>query len=189
MTPVSTFVELDKQRHDRNHFDCGEAELNQFLLHKAAKHMHLGVSMTWVLPATQIDPAPKIPLCAFFTLAPSSIERQSLPPQVARKLPHYPVPVYLLAQMAVDKAYQGKGLGKITLITALKQIWQVNAHMPAVAVIVDCLNSQAQDFYASYGFAPLLTQSGKTRLFLSMSEVRFLFTEQDSKPDSSGLKF
>ena len=73
------FVELNKSTHDRESFDCGENELNIFIRQFAAKHMQAGISRTMVLPATMLLPNNKLPICSFYTVAPSSISRETLP--------------------------------------------------------------------------------------------------------------
>lgn len=169
------FVELDKATHDRASFDCGEIELNTFLQTQAAKHMEAGVSRTMLLPASVPLPGGKYPICAFYTTAPSSISRETLPKVLAKKLPHYPVPVFLLAQLAVHSEYHGQGLGKITLIKALEYLLEVNAHMRAYAIIVDCLNDGAEQFYLKYGFEELCQHNGRKRMFIPMKTVAQLF--------------
>src|SRR3989339_572775 len=155
------FVELGKAVHDRAVFDCGEVELNTFIKTQAARHMEVGISRTMVLPASVTPNGGKYSICAFYTIAPSSILRETLPAAIAKKLPHYPVPVFLLAQMAVHTECQGQGLGKVTLIKALEYLWEINAYMRAVAVIVDCLNTRAEQFYAKYGFEVLCHHNGR----------------------------
>ena len=169
------FVELDKAVYDRASFNCGEAELNVFLQTQAAKHMKVGISKTMLLPAFVPLSGGKYPICAFYTIAPSSIRKDTLPKALAKKLPHYPVPVFLLTQMAVHLKYHGQGLGKITLIKALEYVWEINHKMRAFAVIVDCLNKNAEQFYSKYGFKTLCHHNGKTRMFMSMKIVAKLF--------------
>lgn len=169
------FVELNKTEHDRGSFDCGEPELNQFIQQFAAKHMQAGISRTMILPSQQKLANSKYTICAFYTVTPSSIQRETLPTHLAKKLPHYPVPVFLLAQLAVDKLYQGQGLGKITLIQSLNYLWRVNQYLTAYAVVVDCLNQSAQDFYQQFGFQILDQDHDKTRLFLPMKTIEQLF--------------
>jgi GNAT superfamily N-acetyltransferase len=169
------FVELDKSIHDRASFDCGEVELNTFLQQYAAKHMEAGVSRTMVLPASDPLPDGKFPVCAFYSITPSSIKRETLPDDIARKLPRYPIPVFLIAQLGVHSGYHGHGLGKITLIKALEYLWQVNNHIPAYAVVVDCLNEKAKTFYEKYGFEELGHNNGRVRMFLPMKTVAQLF--------------
>lgn len=169
------FVRLDKSIHDRVTFDCGEAELNEFIQRHAARHMDAGVSTTMVMPA--IDPSPngKYPICAFYTIAPSSIERESLPDSLRKELPYYPVPVFLIAQMAVHSDCQGLGLGKITLVKALEYLLNINKHMSAYAIIVDCLNEGVEKFYSKYGFEILEYKANRPRMFIPMRVVEQLF--------------
>ena len=175
MTLVMKFVELDKSNHDRASFDCGEPELNRFIQTQAAKHMKAGISTTMLLPGSGLLSNGKYPICAFYTVVPSSVSKKKLPQALARKLPNYPVPVFLLAQMAVHSKYHNRGLGKITLIKALEHIWEINTHMRAYAVIVDCLNDKIEQFYLKYGFEILCEHDGKTRMFMPMKTVAQLF--------------
>ncbi|MGO0306020.1 GNAT family N-acetyltransferase [Endozoicomonas acroporae] len=169
-------MELDKGIHDRASFDCGETELNLFIQTQASKHMQAGISRTMVLPASNPFPNQKIPICAFYSITPGSICRDTLPEALVKKLPRYPVPVFLIAQLAVHREFQGEGLGKICLVNALKYLWEINAHMRAYAIIVDCLTDAAETFYAKYGFAVLCEHNGKVRMFLPMKTVARLFS-------------
>ncbi len=175
MSFANRFVELDKTHHDRATFECGENELNAFIQTQAARHMEIGISKTMLLPASLPLSNGKHPICAFYTIAPSSILRETLPAPLAKKLPLYPVPVFLLAQMAVHIEYQGKGFGKVTLIKALEYLWNMNKYMRAFAVIVDCLNETAEQFYKKYGFEFLCHHNGRTRMFISMKTLEQLF--------------
>ncbi len=174
------FEELNKSIHERSGFDCGEPELNTFIRQQALRHMSANVSRTMVLPAfevTQKKNKEKQRICAFYTITPSSISRQQLPKAQAKKLPRYPIPVFLLAQLAVDKNHQGAGLGKITLVKALEHLYKINAHMRAYAVVVDCLNKDAESFYKQFGFEVLFVGSiGRVRLFLPMNQLKALFS-------------
>jgi len=177
MSWAKKFVELDKAIHDRASFDCGEVELNAFIQTKAAKHMESGISRTMLLPASFPLPNGKYSICTFYTIAPGSISRESLPKELMKKLPHYPVPVFLLAQLAVHSKYHRKGLGKITLIKALEYLWEINSHMRAYAIIVDCLNKNAEHFYSRYGFQVLCCYNGRVRMFMPMTIVEQLFQQ------------
>jgi len=169
------FVELDKDLHDRKTFDSGEEELNDFIKTKAAKHMKAGISRTMVLPAGAPHPDGKFSICAFYTITPGLIERETFPENLVKRLPYYPIPVFLIGQLAVNSRFQGKGLGKITLVKALEHLWKINAHMKAFAIIVDCLNDGAQAFYAKYDFEVLCKHNDRVRMFLPMKTVCQLF--------------
>ncbi|MCU7927354.1 MAG: GNAT family N-acetyltransferase [Candidatus Thiodiazotropha sp. (ex Dulcina madagascariensis)] len=174
MTPEIRFVELDKTRHDRASFDCGIQQLNDFIGRSAARHREAGVSKTMVLPAraTKDD---KAGICAFYTLSHTQIERETLPPALAKKLPRYPVPVMLVAQLAVHKESQRQGLGKVTLIRALRHCLEINAHLPSYAVVGDALDDEIADFYRQYGFKLLDKAVKQVRLYLPMRTVADLF--------------
>lgn len=116
-------------------------------------------------------------ICCFFTLTHTEIKRENLPKSAASKLPRYPVPVLLIAQLAVNKAMQNKGFGKITLIRALKQFLAINQHLPSVAIVVDALDEEVVNFYTHFGFEALTVEAIRTRLFIPMSEVEQLFAD------------
>ena len=180
MSWSKTFVELDKTKHDRRAFDCGEIELNTFLQKQAVRHMDAGVSKTLVLPTLNFPsnmPAVdlKYAICSFYTVAAATISREILPQSQAKKLPKYPVPVFLLAQLATDIQYHGQGLGKVSLINALQYLVRVNKHMPAYAIIVDCLNERSQSFYNKFGFEVLCLHNGRVRMYINMKTVIQLF--------------
>jgi len=172
VTPSSQFVELDKTIHDRKSFDCGTEELNTFLRTFAARHREAGISLTMVLPSHEIGSE----ICAYYTLSHTEIERQTLPATLAKKLPRYPIPVLLVAQLAVHRALQGQGIGKVTLIRALRHCHEVNAHLPSYATVVDALDESVRNFYLQYGFQTLETHDCRSRLFLSMKIVGQLFS-------------
>jgi len=173
------FVPLDRALHDRAAFDCGVEELNTFLHQHARRGMDAGVSYTWVLPAANSPKGEKKRICAWYTLTVAHIEHTNLPANTAKRLPHYPLPVFVLAQLAVDGQCQGRGLGDITLINALRRCAQLSQRgkVPSVAVVVDVLNDAALHFYDRYpDFRPLHPPAThqRTRLFIPMGIVEQL---------------
>ena len=170
---ITKFVELDKLIHDRKSFDCGRDELNAFLSGSAARHREAGISRTMVLP--EDGGGEKLEICAYYTLSHTEIKREVLPDALAKKLPRYPIPVILIAQLAVHTNFQGKGLGKTTLICALEHAFLINQHLPSYAVVVDALDAQVQAFYEQYGFQVLHQHQGRVRLFLPMNTLSQLF--------------
>lgn len=87
MSLGTEFIELNKTIHDRASFNCGENDLNLFIQKQASKHMQVGISKTMILPDTTLQENNKYKICAFYTIAPSSIKRESLPAKLAKKLP------------------------------------------------------------------------------------------------------
>ena len=129
--------------------------------------------MTMVLPAREN----KADICAYYTLSHTEIKRQTLPKSVAKKLPHYPIPVMLIAQLAVNMKVQGQWLGKITLVRALQHAGEINEHLPSYAVVVDALDNQVQGFYEQFGFAALDAHSHRKCLYMPMQTVVQLLSE------------
>jgi GNAT superfamily N-acetyltransferase len=169
--PSAQFVELDKSVHDRKSFDCGTPVLHLFFRQFAARHRAAGISMTVVLPAKEND----ADICAYYTLSHTEMNRLTLPNAAAKRLPHYPIPVILVAQLAVHLQAQGQGLGKVTLVRALQHAHEINEHLPSYAVVVDALDEDVQEFYEQFGFELLDTHNHRKRLFLPMKTIAQLF--------------
>ena len=188
MRPARELVVLDKLHHNYKNFDCGQAELNAFLSGSAARHREAGISLTMVLPEVseqsteqfteQSPEQASLGICAYYTLTHTEIKRENLPDTQAKKLPRYPIPVILIAQLAVASQLQGQGLGKSTLLCALEHILRINQHLPSYAVVVDALDANTQTFYEQYGFQLLYLHQGRARLFLPMGTLVQLFAAE-----------
>jgi len=176
--PLRRFVPLDKALHDREAFDCGTQALNTFLQQHARRGMDTGVSYTWVLPEAGAAKGEKKRICAWYTLTVAHVEHADMPADAAKQLPHYPLPVFVLAQLAVDRQCQRQGLGDVALINALRRCAQLSqkGKVPAVAVVVDVLNDTAMRFYCRYpDFRPLCPPPAhQQRLFIPMRIVEKL---------------
>ena len=167
------WVPLDYRIHDVRSFDCGKESITTYLRRYAAKNTRLNLNRTFVLPHRK-DPQQdglKLSIAAYYTLAHQTVSRADLP--VRNNFPHYPVPVILLAQLGVDKRFQGKGNGSKTLVHALRYpyaISQLPDGLPAVGVVLDVLDEPALMFYRSFDlFIPLT--SNPMRLFCPMESV------------------
>lgn len=95
-------------------------------------------------------------MIGYCTLAAGAVAFEHLPAGASRKLPKHPVPVVLLARLAVDRPAQGKGLGEGLLVDALQRAVRLSAGLGVHAVEVDALDDTAAAFYRRYGFVPLL---------------------------------
>lgn len=179
MTSIQAFIEFDKSKHDRKKFDCGSKELNGFLKSKAHEHRKLQISRTMVQLADEPTAGQLSTIQAYYTTAITTIERETLPPSPATKrIPPYPVPVYIIVCLAVATEFQGQGLGKSTLIKALESLYQASQHMPGFAVIIDPIDERAEELYRKYNFQDLGDNADSKRLFLPMSTLNDLFSEE-----------
>jgi len=106
-TPIASPVPLE-QTHDLTAFDCGSPALNDYL-HKYAWTNHRGQAARTYVAARGNR------VVGYYTLAAGSVRRDDTPPRVAKGMGNYPVPIILLARLAVDRSEQGKGLGAALL--------------------------------------------------------------------------
>jgi GNAT superfamily N-acetyltransferase len=90
-------------------------------------------------------------LAGYYTLAATGVALSVLPTEIVRKLPRYPVvPAVLLGRLAVDRRYQGHGLGGVLLADVLTRT--ARAEVGVFAMLVDAKDETAQRFYERYGF-------------------------------------
>lgn len=168
MAFLQTLERLDKSKHDTKALDCGKPVMNQFLSRFAAKHADLGLSSTWVL--LEDVQAQKLPVAAYYTLAAATLHKASLP--TTQSLPAYPIPVVLLARLAIDRKYQGQGLGEKILISALRHSVKLTEQgLPAFGLLLDVLDTEALVFYQRFDFFEPLTDD-PMRLFVGMERLR-----------------
>lgn len=108
----------------------------------------------------------------YYTLSATSLTLAELPPQVARKLPRYPlVPATLLGRLAIHRNHQGKGYGRFLLADALHRA--VRSEIASFAIVVDAKDANAQRFYERESFLPFPDQPMK--LFRPMADIAALF--------------
>jgi GNAT superfamily N-acetyltransferase len=138
---------LDPVQHELNYFDSGVGELNDWLGHTAGVAAAAGTAATWVLRRGNR-------VVGFYALAMGSVEHRSAPSRLRRGQPN-PIPVLLLARLAIDRSEQGHGLGADLLRDALVRAITGARQFGARAVIVDAIDDGAVAFYAHHGFLPL----------------------------------
>ena len=163
------FVALDPSHFDVKAFDCGKPDMNSYLARFAAKNMGLKLSMTWVLPGDELVMGEKTPIAAYYTLATCTVSREEIPTD--ERLPGYPVPVVLLARLAVDHRFQGKRVGEKTLVSALRHsVTLTERGLPAMGLILDVLDDDALAFYQRFDLFQPFTDD-PMRLFVPMKVV------------------
>ena len=152
MTLPTWHEEPIEKRHDRAGFDCGDAELNEYLQRYARKSHEKGGAKTFLA----IDDADDRKILGFYSLSPASIAYERTPEVVRRGLARHEVPVFRLGRLAVDRSAQGEGLGGQLLLSAGRRCLQVAAEAGGVALLIDAKNQRVAKWYASYGAVPLL---------------------------------
>lgn len=148
--------QLDKNQHDRNDFDCGKVELNNYLKQTAGQHDKKYLSKTFVLTS---EGAPS-KIKGYVTLAPIQVNLGELPPQIAKPYPKDPT-CALIGRLAVDRRYQRQGFGEILLLDAIQKIVKASEIVPHPMIIVDAKDIPAKEFYMGLGFTPFPNNSMK----------------------------
>jgi hypothetical protein len=164
------FVTLSPSHFDVKAFDCGKPDMNQYLARFAAKNIGLKLSMTWVLPSEKMVAGQKTPIAAYYTLASCTVARGEIPAD--KRLPGYPVPVVLLARLAVDRHFQGQHLGEKALVSALRHsVTLTERGLPAMGLLLDVLDEDALAFYQRFDLFQPFTDD-PMRLFVPMTIVQ-----------------
>jgi GNAT superfamily N-acetyltransferase len=149
-------------------FQCGSEHLDDYIRRYASQDVRRNISRVFV--ATP-ENAPRH-LAGFFTLGAGSVSCTSLPASFSRKLPRYPVPVALVGRLAVDKTFQGKGLGSILLADACQKVLQASSVLAMAGIIVDAKDDGAISFYAHFGFIQLQGQANRMLLPASVYQSK-----------------
>lgn len=133
--------------HDRQGFDCGRQELNNWLRQVARQHQDKGLSKTFVAVR---ENAPER-ICAYYALTLAELENRHLPDAWRNKLPRR-IPGVRLGRLAVDQRYQGKGLGELLLVDALTRAQRIYKKAGGIGLFIDAIDEQAADYYRRFGF-------------------------------------
>ena len=142
--PLKSPVPLGRE-HDCRAFDCGNDPLNDYLRRFAWTNQQAGAARTYVASRGDV-------VVGYFTLAYGSIEHEGAAERIRKGLARHPIPVMVLARLAVDRSEQGCGLGKGLLKDALLRTLQAAEIAGLRAVIVHAKDDSARDFYERLGF-------------------------------------
>jgi ribosomal protein S18 acetylase RimI-like enzyme len=149
--------------HHVDAFDCGEPSLDIWLKEQALKSQVGDTARTYVV--TDDDGA----VIGFVSLASGSVRREQARGALARNAPD-PIPVAIIARLAVDSRLQGGGVGTRLLVDALKRIRSAADNVAVKAVIVNPVSDAAAEYYEANGFRRL-PQDAST-LYLTLAEIR-----------------
>lgn len=132
--------------HIYSEFDCGEADLNDWLKRRALVNQASGASRTFVV----VDETNQVR--GYYALAAGAVTHQLATGSVKRNMPD-PIPVLILARLAVDCRAQGIKLGAGLLQDAVNRALSVAENAGIRALLVHALNDKAREFYEYYGFS------------------------------------
>jgi GNAT superfamily N-acetyltransferase len=162
-TPVRKLAATDQV----DAFDCGQTALNQFLQRYALVNQKANSAQTYVCCQGDV-------VVGFYSLAVGSVEPEAAPARVMKGLARHPVPVMILARLAVDNDHQGKGLGRALLKDALLRTVQAADIAGIRCLLVHAKDDAARRWYESWEFEPSPTDL--YHLFLMLKDLKALLS-------------
>jgi GNAT superfamily N-acetyltransferase len=132
--------------HDIATFDCGEPSLDEWLKRRALANQGASARRTYVVADDRLR------VLGYYALAAGAVSHVEATGAVRRNMPE-PIPVIVLARLAVDRSQQGRNLGSALLKDAVLRTMAVANEIGVRALLAHALNETAKAFYLRYGFA------------------------------------
>jgi GNAT superfamily N-acetyltransferase len=160
-------LRIEKLRPDHRvaNFDCGSEELNRFLARFALTNQQAGAAQTYVAVSEQA-------VVGYYSLTVGEVAYDDAPARLSKGLARHPVPIMLLARLAVSGGWQGRGIGAGLLKDAMQRTLQAADIAGIRAFAVHAKDENARQFYEHFGFAPSPTDP--LHLFVLIKELKKL---------------
>lgn len=133
------------KEHMVDNFECGKPQLDIWLKRYAWQNQRAEAARTFVV-------CDERRVVGFYSLAVGAVDHVTATQRIKKGLARYPIPVMILARLAVDLRYQGKKIGKSLLKDALMRTIQASKHAGIRAIFVHAKDHEARMFYEKYGF-------------------------------------
>jgi predicted N-acetyltransferase YhbS len=156
-------IEKLRQDHAVGAFDSGNEALNRFLQNIALSSQKSGGSTTYVGLDDQT-------VIGYYSLTVGSVEHEKAPERLTKGLGHFPVPIMLLARLAVDIHWQKRGVGAGLLKDAMLRTLQAASIGGIRAIVAHAKDNVAKEFYEHFNFIPL--PSDPLHLAILLKDVR-----------------
>jgi GNAT superfamily N-acetyltransferase len=163
-------IEKLNKFHDVETFDCGVDALDTYLKRFALTNQAAGAAQTYVGMLNE-------KIIGYYSLSTSSALYDQAPERIRRGLARHPIPVILLARLAVVRDWRGKGAGAGLLRDALRRIAAAADIVGVRAVLAHAKDDNARRFYEHFNFDP--SPIAPLQMFLLLKEVRRLFIEEE----------
>ena len=154
--------ELLADRHDLGDFSSGEASLDDWLKRRARANQVSGASRTYVVCEEKR-------VIGYYALASGVVTMESAPGRFRRNMPN-PIPVAVLARLAVDRAWQGRGIGRALFRDAALRVAHAADAIGIRGIVVHAISEEAKNFYLALGFDP--SPREPMTLMVTLSDLR-----------------
>jgi GNAT superfamily N-acetyltransferase len=147
-------------------FDSGSPALNDWLRRYALQNQRANAARTFV--GCEGDR-----VVGYYSLAVGAVDHAEAPRRVKKGLARHPIPVMVLARLAVDRSYQGRNIGRGLLKDALRRTLQAAEHAGIRAMLVHAKDNEAQVFYERFDFEPSPIDSRQLMLLIKDARKTF----------------
>lgn len=142
----------DPARHDTASFSCGNELLDRWLTRYAGQNERRDSARTFVATTDGHT------VNGYYTLLAGQLEHHEAIPEIRKGLSrHFPIPIAILARLAVDSKCQSQGLGAALLGDALGRVCRAAEQVAVRAVVVHAIDKDAATFYERFGLQALST--------------------------------
>jgi GNAT superfamily N-acetyltransferase len=149
--------------HEVDAFDCGQEPLNRFLSRYAFQNQRADASQTYVAVSGAA-------VIGFYTLVVGEVAYDQAGDRLKKGLARHPVPIIVLARLAVGLSFQGRGLGAALLKDAMQRTMRAADIAGIRAFLVHAKDDEARRFYEHFDFAPSPTDP--YHLFILLKDLR-----------------
>lgn len=156
------------EHHEFGAFHSGEPSLDEWLRRRARANQVSGASRTYVVCRGKL-------VIAYYALASGVITIEGAPGRFRRNMPN-PIPVAVLARLAVDVNWHGKGIGRALFRDAAQRVTQAADAIGIRGIVVHAISEQAKKFYIGLGFDP--SPSEPMTLMVTLSDIQKVLGEK-----------
>ena len=156
-------IEKLQRTHVVEAFTCGQPELDRFLIRHALQAQQMNSSQTYVGVSDKT-------VVGFYTIVAGEVRHADAPERVVKGMPRHPIPLLILARLAVHSEWQGRRIGAGLLLDALGRTLQVADIVGVRSLAVHAKDDSAAGFYRYFGFEPSVTDS--RHLFKLIDDIR-----------------
>lgn len=133
--------------HRIDAFDCGKPALDTWLARYARQAQGSGSAKTFIVCDGEH-------VAGYYSLTVGQVDTAEAPPRVSKGMGRYPIPVVILARLAVSKTYQGQGIGAAMLRDAIRRTVAISEQAGIRALLTHPIDDDAARFYKRFGFLP-----------------------------------